>query len=99
LGADGFTCTVINKLRQNGAAHITVYVAGRTSLGDITYSFQERAEPNTANGWLDVECDEYDLYLGSNDFAHDGDKKRHTPETAAADLWEGFLERAGIDHE
>jgi hypothetical protein len=101
LGNDGFTCTVVNKQRRNSVAHITVYAGGgRVSFGDITYSFQERAEPNTANGWFAVECDDYDLYLAWNDFASDGrEKKRLTPEGAAADLWQGFLERAGIDHE
>jgi hypothetical protein len=101
LGGDGFTCTVVNKLKQDGTAHITVYVGGgRSSLGDITYSFQERAEPNTANGWFAVECDDYDLYLASNDFAsHGSQEKRLSPKAAAAYLWERFLERAGIDHE
>jgi hypothetical protein len=100
LGSDGFTCTVVNRQKRNTAAHITVYSkGGRASLGDITYSFQEKAEPGTANGWFSVECDDYDLFLALNSLGSRREEKRLTPEDAAEALWEEFLEHAGIAHE
>ena len=58
MGNHGFACTVVNRARSSGVANITVYSnAGRYSLRDISYAFQERAEPNTANGWFQIEAD------------------------------------------
>ena len=63
IGNDGFTCTVVNRALRNGIAHITVHErSGRHALGDIIYSFQERAEPDTANSSFGVVHDDYDLF-------------------------------------
>ena len=96
LSAVSFTCTIVNKARENGTAHITVN--GRREnigFGDISYSFTESAPPNTANGMFTVEADEYDLYL-SPMMGFRGQQERLTPEIAAEQLWEAFLEQAGV---
>jgi hypothetical protein len=99
LGDDGFTCTVVNRARQHGAAHITVYCGGgRHSFGDITYSFQERAERGTANGWLSIVWDDYDLFLEDSSMRRGGEEVRLTPHAAAQQLWEEFLGQAGVEN-
>jgi len=100
MGDTGFTCTVINRARDRGVAHITVHAhGGRSSFGDIIYSFQERAEPNTANGWFEIYADEYELFLKQNGMMHRDEDAKLSPSQAAAQLWEEFLEQAGIVHE
>lgn len=99
LGDTGFTCTVVNRLRDRSVAHVTVHSrSDRSSFGDIVYAFEERAEPNTAHGWLQIEADEYELFLKQNGMRGD-DNAKLSPSQAAAQLWERFLERAGIAHE
>lgn len=99
IGDDGFSCTVVNRLRDRGVAHITVYSKGNSlPLGAITYSFAERAERGTMNGWFQIEADDYELFLKQNAMTRGDDKLRHSPKEAAALLWEEFLERAGISH-
>ena len=82
--------------RDHGAAHITVH--GRREnleFGDVSYSLTEYARPKTANGMFTVEADEYDLYLSSMmDFG--GQRERPSPEAASEQLWESFLEQAGV---
>lgn len=99
LGDDGFTCTIVNRALQIGTAHITVYSsAGKYSFGDITYTFQERAERGTANGWFSVVWDDYDLFLEHNNMMRGEADKRLTPRAAAETLWDEFLSKAGIEH-
>ena len=51
-----FTCTLVNRARRRGTAHITVHArSGDIGLGDISYSFTENAPPNTANGMFSIE--------------------------------------------
>ena len=91
-----FTCTIVNRAREHGTAHITVH--GRrenVGFGDISYSFTENAPPNTANGMFTVEADEYELYLSSM-MGFGGQQERLTSEAAAEQLWENFLEQAGV---
>lgn len=96
LSAVSFTCTIVNRAREHGTAHITVH--GRREhigFGDISFSFAENAPPNTANGMFTVEADEYELYLSSM-MGFGGQQARLTPEAAAEQLWESFLEQAGV---
>ena len=96
LSAVSFTCTIVNRAREHGTAHITVH--GRrenVGFGDISYSFTENAPPNTANGMFTVEADEYELYLSSM-MGFGGQQERLTSEAAAEQLWENFLEQAGV---
>lgn len=91
-----FTCTIVNNMRRYGTAHITVHRrSGSMDLGDITFSFSENAQPNTANGIFTIEADEYELYLSSL-MGIGYDRESFTPEAAAERLWEIFLEQAGI---
>ena len=96
LPPGSFTCTIVNRAREHGTAHIMVH--GRrenVGFGDISYSFTENATPNMANGMFTIAADEYDLYLSSM-LGFGGRQERLTPEAAAEHLWESFLERAGI---
>lgn len=100
LGDTSFTCTVVNRARNRGVAHITVHArAGRHSFGDISYSFEERAEPNTSNGWFQIAADEFELYLTHSGMMGRDDDAKLSPAQAAASLWEEFVEQAGISHE
>ena len=96
LSPVSFTCSIVNKLRENGAAHITVSRRNKNmGLGDISYSFTENAFPNMANGMFTIEADEFELYLRSM-IGLTGNPERLTPEAAAERLWEKFLEQAGV---
>ena len=96
LSAASFTCTIINRAHERGTAHITVHAQRENmGIGDISYSFKENAPPNTANGMFTIEADEFELYLSSM-MGFVGQQERLTPETAATQLWEHFLEQAGV---
>ena len=96
LSGTSFTCTIVNRAREHGTAHITVHGGGENiGLGDISYSFAENAPSTTANGMFTVEADEYELYLSSM-MGFGGQQERLTPEASAAQLWENFLEQAGV---
>jgi hypothetical protein len=99
MSDSAFTCTVLNKGKRNGEAHITVHLNGERSLGDITYSFSLRAPNNTANGHIAVHADEYELYLTLNSFHNISDKERHSVEEIAETIWREFISHAGIDHD
>lgn len=96
-----FTCTVLNKAKRGGEAHITVHLVGeRNYIGDITYSFSFRGPANTSNGNISVEADEYDQYLFLNSYrAITDDKERHSVEEIAEIIWREFISQAGIDHD
>ncbi|MYJ87809.1 MAG: TIR domain-containing protein [Rhodobacteraceae bacterium] len=94
LSDTSFSCTIINKNRNRGTAHITVHVGGMFS-GGISYSFQENAPSNSANGWFTVEADEYDLYLNPM-MAGANRGEKINPNEVAELLWKIFLEQAGI---
>lgn len=99
ISATSFTCTVVNRARDRGVAHITVHAGFRRhSFGDITYTFQERGDPGTSNGWFQIEADDYELYLKHNGMMRDGNTKL-SPSQAALTLWEEFVEQAGITYE
>ena len=99
IGDTAFTCTVVNRARDRGVSHITVHAkAGRFAFGDISYSFQERAEPNTSSGWFQIEADDFELCLKHNGMMRDNNAKL-SPTQAAATLWEEFVEKAGITYE
>jgi len=100
MSDDAFTCTVVNRARDRAVAHITVYArTSRMSIGDISYAFSERAEPGTANGWMQIESDDYELHLNMHAMMSRTDAKEMlSPRQAAERLWEEFLERANISY-
>lgn len=65
-------------------------------MDDISYSFSENAPANTANGWLIVDSDDYDLFLRWHGMGY-GDEQRVSTQSAAELLWKEFLTHAGID--
>lgn len=100
LGPQSFSCTVLNQMKDRAQAHITIHAASSSQgFGDITYSFSENAPANTANGWLSVESDEFDLYLMQHGFSRMGADQRVSQQTAAEMLWEEFLSNAGISYD
>jgi hypothetical protein len=99
VGDLAFSCTILNK--ANGReAHITL--RADSDFGeDISYSFSRRSAANTANGFIRVEANEYELYVTLDNFSGSrerGDKSR-TAEQVADALWREITSKAGIDHE
>jgi hypothetical protein len=68
-------------------------------FGEITYSFSRRAGANTANGFIRVEANEYDLYLSLDQFSGFREKQILSAEQAADALWREFIGHAGIDND
>ena len=94
-----FSCTVVNRSRiQGGTAHITVRCStGGHGFGDISYVFAEDAADNTSHGGLNVEHDEYEMFLTATmNFMRGNEEDRMTPHQAAESLWTEFLEQAGV---
>ena len=99
LGPTSFSCTVLNQRMNRGEAHITVHSgSGSHAMGDVSYSFSENAPANTANGWLTVDSDDYDLFLRRHGMGY-GDDQRVSTQSAAELLWKEFLTHAGIDYD
>ena len=99
-----FTCSIVNRAKMRGGeAHITVHngKGSRHHLGDISFVYQRHAEPGTADGWLNVEADDYNLFLkGSIDrFGLGGSDTKFSPEQAAESLWNAFVTQAGIEYD
>ncbi|MNT11069.1 hypothetical protein D3C72_1459310 [compost metagenome] len=87
------------KVRQ-GEAHITVHNnKSDRGGGDISYVFEAYAGPNTSNGGVRVEADEYNLYLRVDNFYGGRDAEKYSPERASEWLWENFVQKAGIEYE
>lgn len=100
ISASMFGCTIVNKSRDHGTAHITVHRRGTgIGFGDISYSWSENTQTNTSNGSFNIEADEYELYLTAAMFSHGNREKRYTPESAASELWTDFLQQAGISYD
>jgi hypothetical protein len=100
ISATTFGCTIINRARDRGTAHITVHSRNeRFMMGDIYYSFSENAEANTANGGFSIDADEFDLFLTSRHFGFGNGKERLTPAAAAEALWSDFLQQAGVAYD
>ncbi|MCW4463237.1 toll/interleukin-1 receptor domain-containing protein [Sphingomonas sp. BT-65] len=103
LSATSFGCTIVNRARDRGTAHLTVHTrkGGRSGFGDVYWLFEENAPDDGAHGWLSIEHDEFELYLQSNAFrmGRGDDRSRMTPMQAAQMLWENLLEKAGISYD
>ena len=99
-GPQTFTCTVVNRAKDRGTAHITVHArSGNIGIGDIHYSFSENAPANKANGGFSVESDEYELFLAPMMLAASNKDERLSPHGAAEMLWSKFLEHAGVSYD
>ena len=94
LSTDSFSCTIVNKDYQYGTSHITVH-GGTAAIGDLSYSFEESASPNSANGFFAIEADEYSLYLRPT-MEITNQQESMTPKEAAENLWSKFVEQGGI---
>jgi hypothetical protein len=95
-----FTCTVVNKARTRGEGHITVHSSHSGMMGEITYSFAHRARGDSANGFVHVEADEYEMYLKLDALRWSGrDDEKMTAEAVAEQLWIDFLAQAGVTYD
>lgn len=98
-----FTCTVVNRAKRNGGeAHITVQNSKqkKSFFGDINYVYERHADTTTSNGSVNVEADDYNLYLTMNSLHSFGQKEaKYSPEQAAEILWNNFVKQAGIEYE
>ncbi|EJC85307.1 TIR domain-containing protein [Rhizobium leguminosarum bv. trifolii WSM2297] len=100
MSDNSFTCTVVNRGYKGGRdAHITVHNSkgGRHHFGDINYSWQSHGESNTSNGHVQVDADEYNMFLSLNDFMS-SEKKRYDAKQVADVLWLEFTNQAGIEY-
>ncbi|PJK27378.1 toll/interleukin-1 receptor domain-containing protein [Minwuia thermotolerans] len=99
LSETSFGCVIVNRGLGRGTAHLTVHGGrGQHGFGDIYYSFSENAAENTANGWFNVEADEYELHLkASITLTHN--ERSMSPEAAAEALWTEILQQAGISYD
>lgn len=96
-----FTCSIFNKMKTNGEAHLTVRIGGsHSSMGDISYSFSENDVGNSANGWYSIEADEYEMFLSPFEFSgfDTTASKKLTAKSASQLLWQVFIEQAGISY-
>ena len=97
-----FTAVITNQLRNQTTGHITVFSRSGTGvLGDITYSYQKAAPPNTANGWYNIEADDYELYFKGSGFGVGdvGPEERLNSLGVAKDLWKKLLTNAQISND
>jgi hypothetical protein len=103
MDANAFTCTIVNRAKRQAEGHLTVRnnKGGRSMLGDLTCSFEAYAPSNTANEIIQVEADEYDLFLSLGMRGlRSGDVGDRLSAVQVADLlWRDFVRRAGIDYE
>lgn len=104
MSPTAFTCTIVNRARREARdAHITVHnKKGRHDIfGDINYTFEPHAPPNTSNGSIRVSADDYDLFLTAGDTFSQRDREgsKLSPEQVAEWLWNQYVERAGIEYE
>jgi hypothetical protein len=102
MGSGAFCCTVLNKAARTKEAHITVRNGDDDAFGGdaIVYSYSKR-DTNSANGFIRVEADKYELYLKSDgfDIRRTLDSERMSAEETADALWRQFISHAGIEHE
>lgn len=101
MSDNSFTCTVVNRGYKGGRdAHITIHNSkgSRHHFGDINYSWQSHGESNTSNGHVQVDADEYNMFLSLNDFMR-SEKKRHDAKQVADILWLEFTKQAGIEYD
>lgn len=102
MDSGAFSCTVLNKASRSKEAHITVRNGDDGLFGGdaITYSFSKRSS-NSANGFIRVEANEYELYLKGDDlpFRRTRNEGPMSAQQSADALWREFISHAGIEHE
>ncbi len=100
IGAMSFGSTVVNSGLLSGTAHITVHRRNHNhALADIYYSFNENAQGNAANGGFSISSDEYEQFLVASLSMYGNENEPLTSVQAAEQLWNEFIEQAGITHD
>lgn len=98
---NSFTCTVVNRGYKGGReSHITVHNSkgSRSHFGDINYSWQSHGKSNTSNGHVQIDADEYNMFLSLNHFTQ-SEKRRYDAKQVADALWLEFTKQAGIEYD
>jgi hypothetical protein len=101
MASGAFSCTVLNRAARSKEAHITVRNGDDGLFGEaITYSFSRR-NSNSANGFIRVEANEYELFLKGDElsFHRPRNEGPMSAEQGADALWHEFISHAGIEHE
>ncbi len=96
-----FSCTIVNRALKRGTAHLTVHrhTNSRSGMGDIYWSFEENAAPTSANGWLSIENDEFELFLKRDSYGfRSSERSKLSGREAASLLWDETITQAGIAH-
>ncbi len=97
LGADQFSCTVINRGISRGFE--TIHVRRGGHWAPINFFFGERNETNSSHGGFGIEADDYQLSLRPTMFSHRGSSEESlTPKAAAQLMWDTLLEKVGIGY-
>ena len=92
---------VINNQYQHGDSCITVHMSnGSRGFGDIYYSGEEQANPDTANGWYNIEATDYELLYRGNGMLQvfSNEEFIGTANDVARKLWSDFMQSAGIEY-
>lgn len=102
MSSNDFTCSLVNRAARR-EAHITIRngKGNRSFGGQISYVFQWYADDGTSNGFLNVDSDDYQLYVVTEGFmSHRSEStSKSTPKQAAEWLWNDFVKRAGVEYE
>lgn len=103
MGDNSFTCTVVNRGIKGGReAHITVHNSRgkRHNFGDINYVFEPHADHGSSNGSIQVDVDDYNMYLTWGFGRYGGrEESKYDAQQAAEALWLEFVEHAGIEYD
>ncbi len=103
MGDNSFTCTVVNRGIKGGReAHITVHNSRgkRHGFGDINYVFEPHADHGSSNGSIQVDVDDYNMYLTWGFGRYGGrEESKYDGQQAAEALWLEFVEHAGIEYD
>jgi hypothetical protein len=92
-----FTCTVVNRAKNGGEAHIMVRAeGGRSGWGDIVVSYDAHGRSSSINASLNIEEDEYEMHLRYSGALRNDSKEHVSAERAAQLLWVEMCERADI---
>jgi hypothetical protein len=93
---------VINNQYQHGDSGITVHMSnGSRGFGDIYFSGAEHANPDTANGWYNIEATDYELLYRGNGMLqiYSNEEFIGTANDVARKLWSDFMQSAGIEYD
>lgn len=99
INSNRFIATVENLMRDNRPAHITVYSNEGRGLGDISILHERSTSDNSANGFIHVGANDYELFFKVSLFDNFGREHELNANETAELLWEKLLKHAEIDYD